>query len=249
MQVFCLRPAFTYPYTSLQCLHMPNIHYWPVLTNSTPPLTLSTASLASIIPISVLTNIQSPGLCIGFAIPAFLPAINFLRSATFALIVRVGFEIKLIFRSTGSLFQYFNPSHIRRCAGLIGTPALWYSCLLGGANEALLLANCASVVFCSGDCTPVLPASYPSPNQGASSISSSSFSRDAGSISRSISGMGGFSPATWTVERRPCFCIARQRERCIFVIGIDVTASRAREAFCRCEHTFARLARTIVDCE
>lgn len=94
-----------------------------------------------------------------------------------------------------------------------------------------------------------MSSSYPNPNHGALSRFSSSSVRDAGSMGVSMSGIGGCRPATWTVDIKPCFCIARHRDRCIFVIGIDVRDNRARDAFWRCEHTCARLTKTMVDGE
>jgi hypothetical protein len=57
--------------------------------------------------------------------------------------------------------------------------------------------------------------------------------------------VGGLRPATWTVEKRPCFCMLRHSARCSFVIGMEVRPRRARDAFWRCEQTLLRLTYTI----
>lgn len=57
---------------------------------------------------------------------------------------------------------------------------------------------------------------------------------------------GGVGPPRVTVLRKPCFWRRRERERCMRERGIEVRPRRAREAFCMCEQTWARLTRDMV---
>lgn len=57
---------------------------------------------------------------------------------------------------------------------------------------------------------------------------------------------GGVGPPRVTVERKPCFWRRRERDRCMRERGIEVRPRRAREAFCMCEQTCARLTRDMV---
>ena len=56
---------------------------------------------------------------------------------------------------------------------------------------------------------------------------------------------GGLRSPRVTEERKPDDCRARRRFRCRFVEGMEVRPRRALEAFCRCEHTWARFTRDI----
>lgn len=90
------------PYT---CLH----HL--TRQSNIPPIFLSTHSLASKIPLSVQTNIHSPTLVNPGTIPTLPPNTIFLNPSTSIHILLVGLLIRFIFSNTGSLFQYFKPSH------------------------------------------------------------------------------------------------------------------------------------------
>jgi hypothetical protein len=57
---------------------------------------------------------------------------------------------------------------------------------------------------------------------------------------------GGVGPPRVTVLRKPCFWRRSERERCMRERGIEVRPRRAREAFCMCEQTWARLTRDMV---
>lgn len=96
------------------------------LHNSIPPTFLSTHSLASKIPLSVLINIHSPGFVSPFTNPASLPRTIFPRPSTSIQIRFVGLLTILIWLNTGSLFQYFKPSHNRR--------VLIFSCVTGSGT-------------------------------------------------------------------------------------------------------------------
>jgi hypothetical protein len=52
-------------------------------------------------------------------------------------------------------------------------------------------------------------------------------------------------PPRTTVDMKPAFCSARERRRWRFVDGIEVSPSRALEAFWRWEHVCARSTRDI----
>ena len=54
---------------------------------------------------------------------------------------------------------------------------------------------------------------------------------------------GGVGPPRVTVLRKPCFWRRSDSERCMRERGIEVRPRRAREAFCMCEQTWARLTR------
>ena len=51
---------------------------------------------------------------------------------------------------------------------------------------------------------------------------------------------GGVRPPRVTEERKPDCWRAKESVRIMFVDGTEVRPSRALEAFCRWEHTFAR---------
>ena len=65
------------------------------------------------IPLSVLTRITSPTCRMPCTILIGYPLLNFAISSAPTHILRVGLLIMLILLITGSLFQYFNPSHSR----------------------------------------------------------------------------------------------------------------------------------------
>lgn len=64
-------------------------------------------------------------------------------------------------------------------------------------------------------------------------------SDDVGCDSNGCAG-GGVGPPRTTVERNPEFCMASMSLRWNLVSGIEVSPSRAREAFCKCEHVLAK---------
>jgi len=76
-----------------------------------PPIFLSTHSLASMIPLSVLTKIHSPTALMPLMRCASLPLTICPNSSALTHIRFVGFDSIFIFRSTGSPSQYFIPSH------------------------------------------------------------------------------------------------------------------------------------------
>lgn len=95
---------------------MLSVHALPhhTLQSIMPPVFLSTHSLASIKPLSVETYKHSPGLVKPFTNCASLPMQIKPMSSTPIHNRFVGFEMSDILFSTGSLFQYFMPSHNRR---------------------------------------------------------------------------------------------------------------------------------------
>ena len=93
------------------------------LHKSIPPIFLSTHSLASKIPLSVLTNKHSPGFPIPFTLPASLPLTNLPNPSASIQILFVGLLTMLILLKTGRLSQYFSPSHSLRVA--------MFSCVTG----------------------------------------------------------------------------------------------------------------------
>jgi len=128
-----------------------------------------------------------------------LPNVNFAIPSVSIHILLVGLLTICIDSRTGSLFQYFNPSHNRR-----------------DATFSLVI----------------------------SSISSLSALLD-GWLRRRCGG-GGVGPPRTTVDMKPAFCSARERRRWRFVDGIEVSPSRALEAFWRWEHVCARSTRDIL---
>jgi hypothetical protein len=76
-----------------------------------PPIFLSTHSLASTTPLSVVTNKHSPGRLNPLTYPYCLPRTSVDSPSVSAHIRLVGFETICIFSITGSLFQYFMPNH------------------------------------------------------------------------------------------------------------------------------------------
>ncbi len=106
------------PFPSLHFLSpshdLPFLLHHKTLHNIIPPTFLSTHSLASKTPRSVLTKRHSPGLVNPSTYPALLPLTIFARLSTSSHILFVGLLTMFILLSTGSLFQYFNPSHSLR---------------------------------------------------------------------------------------------------------------------------------------
>lgn len=88
-----------------------NDHAYDTLQRSIPPIFLSTHSLDSIMPLSVVRYKHSPGLVKPFTYPACLPLTICPRPSISIHILLVGLLIIFISLRTGSLFQYFNPSH------------------------------------------------------------------------------------------------------------------------------------------
>lgn len=101
MYILFIHSMNTKPYHLYQRTRQSNI----------PPIFLSTHSLASNIPLSVQTNIHSPTLVNPGTIPTLPPNTIFRSPSTSIHILLVGLLIRLIFSNTGSLFQYFMPSH------------------------------------------------------------------------------------------------------------------------------------------
>lgn len=81
------------------------------LHNNIPPIFLSTHSLASRMPLSVLTYRHSPGRVKPSTYPFLLPRVKDRSPSTSIHIRLVGLLTNDIFSSTGSLFQYFMPNH------------------------------------------------------------------------------------------------------------------------------------------
>lgn len=78
-----------------------------------PPIFLSTHSLASMTPLSVLTAIISPICVMPLTSPARPPRTTIPNSFEFSHMRFVGFEIICALCSTGKPSQYFKPSHSR----------------------------------------------------------------------------------------------------------------------------------------
>src|SRR5262249_23019673 len=101
------------------------------LHNNIPPIFRSTHSLASMTPLSVMTKRHSPGFVRPFTYPLCLPNTILLKPSTSIQILLVGLLISSSFSMTGSLFQYFNPSHnlrdatFSRVTGSISAPCVF----------------------------------------------------------------------------------------------------------------------------
>lgn len=71
----------------------------------------------------------------------------------------------------------------------------------------------------------------------------------SGSYVLSVDGSGGTAPPLVTKERNPVRCRDRSRFRFDVFQGALVRPRRALEAFCKCEHTFARFLSVILSVE
>lgn len=171
-----------------------------------PPIFLSTHSLASMIPLSVLTKMHSPTCLKPLTNFASFPLTISPNSPLLSHMRLVGLDSSFIFLSTGSPSQYFMPSHSLLEAR--------FCCVTSSTSSTML--------FC---CGVVCAAMGSSTCAGGSSF------------------CGGVGPPRVTVERNPCFWRRSDSDRCIRESGIEVRPRRARDAFCMCEQTWARLTR------
>ena len=111
--------------------------------SSIPPTLLSAHSRASQTPRSVSTNRHSPGRVSPLTWPLGRARTRLPSSSGPIHIRLVGFETSLSSDRTGSSFQYFSPSHIRRWAGFFGIDI---SC---GWSEAVYAFHGCSSRLCS----------------------------------------------------------------------------------------------------
>lgn len=97
-----------------------SMHSQCTLHSNWPPIFLSTHSLLSKIPRSVITYKHSPGRVNPFTYALLLPSTNLFRPSTSIHILLVGLLTICMCSNTGSLFQYFSPSHSLRLAIFCG---------------------------------------------------------------------------------------------------------------------------------
>lgn len=208
---------------------MSRITHQTTRQSTMPPSSLSTHSLASMSPRSVSTNRHSPVRVRPLTVLHSLPRTTRASSRHPSVTRRVGLLTICSRDMTGSAFQYFSPSHRRRVATFV--------CVVVASSDAEGVRAWDVVEkrrFVEGDVD----------DDSDGDADEDELEEEAESGGRSVAcGMlvgvrrsGGFWPARMTVEMKPAFCSAVDRARLCFVDGTDVSASRALEAFCRCEH-------------